>query len=249
MDDYEMNDNEKELEKFDKTKKRITLTFTILIIAMLVIPLYIIFMPTLNTSFLNKIFNNEKIVADKEYLYDRGASYIIEKYHDLNTRKEQKDYQVFIDYEPFGITNNKEYYYVYMWVLSESYFVKNDNQLFQGRSNSSLYKITFKDDTVVDYEMPDNGKSYEDTESYVMTKDYDFPESLRSMCPNDKIYNKIMDYEVNLSNEDIVKEVYSYLTDFTIHHEVLDTEPTTRREEQVPFPNCKASGGSGYESC
>ena len=80
------------------------------------------------------------IVTNKEYLYEIGANYIKDKYHDLNSRKESEDYQVFVSYHKFNITQDKDYDYAYMWVLSESYYVKNEH-LYSGRTNSSLYKI------------------------------------------------------------------------------------------------------------
>lgn len=219
--------------------------------------LFLIFIPIIMIGFItlfilnkNQVFQNivrdkETIVSDKDYLYEKGVVYLKNKYHDLNTRKEQKDYNVLISYKKFGITKDKDYYYAYMWVLSESYFVKND-ELFQGRSNSSLYKISFLNDEVVGYDMPGNGKSSENSEYSVMSKEYDFADSLKAICLNKEVYNNIMNYDISLSNENQVREKYSYLNDFAIHHENLGGNDSSYQNEVVPYPNDKAQGGSGY---
>ena len=207
-----------------------------------------------NRPIHQKDTDTETMVSDKDYLYDKGIEFIKEKFHDLNTRKEQKDYQVFVSVEKFGITEKDNYNYVYMWVLSESYFVKDD-QLFNGRSNSSFYRIIFLEDEIFDYDMPINGRDYEDTESYVMDKNYafvkseddpesDFSKELKSLCGNHEIYQKIMDYDIQLSNMEQVKEKYSYLTNFTIHHESFGDDGGSSSD--VPFPANEAHGGSGY---
>lgn len=204
-----------------------------------------LFMLNKNQFFQSIVRDKETIVSDKDYLYEKGVNYLKNKYHDLNTRKEQKDYNVLISYQKFGITKDKDYYYAYMWVLSESYFVKND-ELFQGRSNSSLYKISFSNDEVVGYDMPGNGKSSENSEYSVMSKEYDFADSLKTLCLNKEVYNNIMNNDISLSNEGQIREKYSYLNDFTIHHENLGRNDRSNQNEVVPYPNDKAQGGSGY---
>lgn len=213
-----------------------------------------------NTTIPSVILKDkENIVEDKDYLYDKGSEFIKNKFYDLNTRKDSDDYQVIVSYEPLGITNDGTYDYTYMWVLSESYFVRNDN-LYNGRTNSSLYKIYFQNDEVVDYYMPLDGKDDEKAESYVMDKksiqfkssddqESDFEVELKSNCLNKEIYTKIIEYTPNLSNDAIIKEHYSYLSDLTISHEVMEKPGVEDNSDNVPFPNCRAQGKSGYESC
>lgn len=228
-------------------KKNIAKLFLLFIpIIIIMISFITLFMLNKNQTFQNEAKDKETIVYDKDYLYEKGVDYLKSKYHDLNTRKEQNDYNVLISYEKFGITNDKDYYYAYMWVLSESYFVKND-ELFQGRSNSSLYKIIFFNDEVVGYDMPGNGKSNENSEFSVMSKEYDFADSLKTICLNNKIYNNVMNYDIKLSNENQIKEKYSYLNDFTIHNENFGGNDSNHQNEAVPYPNDKAQGGSGYK--
>ena len=170
----------------------------------------------INLNFLNK----ETIVEDKDYLYETAVEFIKDKYHDLNTRKEQDDYQVLVSYKSFGITKDKNYYYAYMWVLSESYYTK-ENKLYNGRTNSSLYKITYKDNKVISYDMPGGDEDFEDSENYFMSKDDLFDIELKEICPNKKIYNLIINYEFDLSNDSQIKECYNYLEDFTTIKEGL----------------------------
>ena len=229
------------IETNNKNIKKIFL----LIIPILIIVFITLFILNKNQFFQNIVKDEETIVTDKDYLYEKGVDYIKSKYHDLNTRKEQKDYNVLVSYEKFGITKNKDNYYAYMWVLSESYFVKND-ELFQGRSNSSLYKIKFLNDEVVGYDMPDDGIDSEKAEYSTMVKDNDFANSLKTICPNKEVYNKIMDYDVKLSNKNQIMEKYSYLSDSTIYHEGLGGHDSESSSEDVPYPNDRAQGGTGY---
>lgn len=212
------------------------------VIAAIIMVLIVLFTPSSPVSEVLDI-KTETVVTDKDDLYIIGANYIKEKFSDLNTRKESEDYTVFLDYHKYYITKDSDYYYAYMWVLSESYYVKNET-LYQGRMNSSLYKVVFKDDEVYSYEMPNDGKTYEKTESYTMTTDYDFPASLKSMCPNRRVYNSIMNTEISLSTKEEVEEHYSYLKDLTIHSQVIDNGDS--KNDTVPYPNDKAHGGSGY---
>lgn len=210
------------IRKYKKTNKIII----ILCVVLLVVGAIIYFKDSfrsdiLNNSILNEdILNSEKIVQNEDYLYEKGVEFIKEKYHDLNTRREQEDYQILVSYKKFGITKDNTNSYAYMWVLSESYFVK-ENTLYNGRSNSSLYKIIFQNDEVVGYEMPDDGKDYENTESFFMSKEYEFANELKKICPNTEVYNSIMEYEIDLSNEEQIQEHYSYLEDLTINRQVL----------------------------
>lgn len=176
--------------------------------------------------------SKETIVENKDYLYEEAVDFIKDKYHDLNTRKEQDDYQVLVSYKSFGITKDKNYYYAYMWVLSESYYTK-ENKLYNGRTNSSLYKIAFEDDKVISYDMPGNEEDFENTESYAMSKEYTFELELKDICPNKKIYNLIMDYEFDLSNESQIKEHYNYLTDFTIYRQSSNTSSSYKRRSSA----------------
>lgn len=245
------NMNNEFKRNFNNKKKKIYI-FVFIIAIILILCFYLI-----SNKKINNVINREKIVLNKDYLYEKGVEYIKLKYHDLATRKESSDYQVIVSYKPFGITNDGTYDYAYMWVLSESYFVKKDS-LYNGRSNSSLYKIYFKNDKIIKYYMPLDGKEDESAENYVMDKDgiqfkssdnqeSDFNIELKSNCLNKMVYNEIKNYKIDLSNENLVKEHYSYLNNLTIYHEMLGG--TTNDNSSVPFPNCQSRGGSGYESC
>lgn len=204
----------------------------------------------------NLFYNNgsiiakEQLITNKDYLYDTGVEFIKNKWSDLDIRKEQQDFQVIVNYYPFGITSNGKYDSVYMWVLSESYFV-DDDKLFIGRTNSSLYKILFKDDVVVDYQMPNDGKDYERVESYVMENDEEFYKSLSSICNNKDVLNSIINYKINLSNNEHIHEHYNYLTDFTIYSKNLNNSDNySNNNSSVPYPSCIGINGSdGNRPC
>lgn len=236
------NGNYNNMNKQNFNKKIIK--FFVIFVSIIMVGLISLFALNNAQSFKGTVKNRENLVLDKDYLYDDAVEYIKNKFHDLNVRKESEDYQVLVSYEKFGITEKDGYNYTYMWVLSESYFVKND-KLYRGRLNSSLYKITFLNDEILKYEMPDNVKDHEKTEYYVMDNENDFVNSLKSICKNNDVYNKIISYELNLSNENQVKEKYSYLNDFTIYSENLGGTDSNQ-SEVVPYPNDKAQGGSGY---
>ena len=110
----------------------------------------------------------------------------------------RKDFQVFFDYEGFGVTEDENIKYAYMWIVEESYYVEN-NEVKTGAGSSMAYKIKFVDDVVVNFEIPKDGSEYD--------------ESIREMFP-EEIANKILGF--NLGDDEIksiVDEHYSYLNE------------------------------------
>ena len=152
-------------------------------------------------------------ITDHEFLYEMAIDYIVkEKTEQENTDYEfmgGKDYKVFTDYEGFGIQEKGNYRYVYMWILEESYYVR-DEKLYSMSGSSMAYKFKFKIDgnDIVEYENPEDGSLY--------TK------SIKEMFPSD-IVDKVLAY--TMSNDKITKEVhsyYSYLPDTKVYLEGVD---------------------------
>lgn len=141
--------------------------------------------------------NNTNWVTDSDYLYDLAKEYIIEENTALDTGdKKEKDFKVFADYEGFGIEEKNNNKYVYMWILEEAYYVKND-KLRSGSGSSMAYKFTFENDKVVKYQTPMDGTYY--------------TSSIKDLFP-DSIEDKILGYEMQDSKlKSQVKEHYSYL--------------------------------------
>ncbi|MBR2247833.1 MAG: hypothetical protein IKN74_01290 [Clostridia bacterium] len=152
-------------------------------------------------------------ITDHEFLYEMAIDYIVkEKTEQENTDYEfigGKDYKVFTDYEGFGIQEKGNYRYVYMWILEESYYVR-DEKLYSMSGSSMAYKFKFKIDgnDIVEYENPEDGSLY--------TK------SIKEMFPSD-IVDKVLAY--TMSNDKITKEIhsyYSYLPDTKVYLEGVD---------------------------
>lgn len=149
------------------------------------------------------VVNNNKddvvYVTDNEYLYDVAIDYLKEEYTEEDKEnKDKDDFQIFFDYEGFGITVDENIKYAYMWIVEESYYIE-DGEVKSGSGSSMPYKIKFVDDVVVDFETAKDGAEY-DT-------------SIKEMFPED-VADKILTY--NLSDEEIktkVDEHYAYLNE------------------------------------
>lgn len=141
--------------------------------------------------------NNETVwVTDYEFLYDKAAEYIVQQSKLESYDKDKEDYQVFIDYQGFGIEEKDNKKIAYMWILEESYYIEN-NELQTGEGSSMAYKFTFENNEIVDYEVPQDGIYY--------------TSSIKDMFP-DSIENKVISFEMdNTKLKEEVKKHYSYL--------------------------------------
>ena len=139
--------------------------------------------------------NKENYITDNEHLYDAAVQYIID--NDTNPEKNNDRYKMFIDYNGFGITEDDNYRYAYMWIAEESYYVV-DNKIISGSGSSMPYKFTFElnDNKVVKYEIPKDGNEY--------------ASSIKEMYPDD-IENKVINYQ--WKDDEFIKEVKKYYSD------------------------------------
>lgn len=143
--------------------------------------------------------NGEYYINNNDELYDRAVQYLYEEdYQNWNPDHDQEAYHFFINYYPFGITRMGEYKYVYMWVLGESYYLDNNIPKVLG-GYSMLFKFTFKKGEVVEYKNPKDGTEY--------TK------SILDMTVDRIMAHRILNYSLNLSNENYVNKYYSKLLD------------------------------------
>ena len=153
--------------------------------------------------------NKENYITDYEHLYDTAVQYIID--NDTNPEKNNDRYKMFIDYNGFGITEDDNYRYAYMWIAEESYYVV-DNKIISGSGSSMPYKFTFElnDNKVVKYEIPKDGNEY--------------ASSIKEMYPDD-IENKVINYQWKddgLTKK--AKKYYSDLKDKNIYYHHTDVD-------------------------
>ena len=173
--------------------KKVKIVFIISIILLLVVGLVI----CLNIDLSNK--SNEKYgywITDNEFLYDKAIKYLKEEKYKTANDKDKEDYQIFCDYEGFGIKEKDNKKYGYMYILEESYYVKHA-ALHSSEKSSMPYKFIFENNEVIGYEIPQDGSEY-------IT-------SIKEMFPND-IEHKVLNYNFNiikLSKD--VENHYSYL--------------------------------------
>lgn len=136
-------------------------------------------------------------LTDNEYLYNKAISYVLSEKTNKNPDKDKEDFQIFTDFQGFGVEQKKKSKFVYIWILDESYYV-SDEKLVSSSGSSVLYKFKFVNDEVVSYEVPKDGNKY--------------ASSLKKMLPR-SIEDIVLNYEMN--NERLklkVNEHYSYLT-------------------------------------
>ena len=170
--------------------KKVKVIFIISIILLLIVGLVI----WINVNLSNK--SNEKYgywITDNEFLYDKAIKYLKEEKYKIANDKDKEDYQIFCDYEGFGI---KEKDNKIKRILEESYYVKHE-KLRSSEKSCMPYKFIFENNEVIGYETPQDGSEY-------IT-------SIKDMFPND-IEHKVLNYNFNiikLSKE--VEKHYSYL--------------------------------------
>ncbi len=171
---------------------------------MIIIAIVIILLITFLT-FIAIIFTfKEKIVNDKDYLYEKVEQYLISqeqpKYFlenkDSKPNYNVSDFKVFTDLAKLGIRETKTEIHVYVWAIVESYYVQ-DGKLINNSGSSMPYKFIFKNDEIVDYEVPANGKDNKKSMEKIFPKDM-----------QDKLNTSLVDGN-KIRNE--VEEYYSYL--------------------------------------
>ena len=139
--------------------------------------------------------NKENFITDYEHLYDTAVQYIID--NDTNPEKNNDRYKMFVDYNGFGITEDENYRYVYIWIAEESYYIA-DNKIISGSGSSMPYKFTFElnDNKVIKIETPKDGNEY--------------TSSIKEMYPDD-IENKAINFQ--WKDDTLIKEVRNYYSD------------------------------------
>ena len=140
--------------------------------------------------------NNEHFISDYEDLYEIALSYIKEEEIQIDNKdKDQFGYHAFYNYDKLGITEDNDYQYVYMWILSDNYYYSDEPILSSGYS--VFYKFTFKDNKIIKFEIPKDGSYYK--------------KSIKRMCNNTIIYNKVINYTSNMSNDEQITNYYNNL--------------------------------------
>lgn len=161
-----------------------------LTLAMIVIILLVIGILAFNRK------ENVVWITDNEFLYDIAKEYVINEKRNNDPDKDEINYNVFADYEGFGIEIKDNKKYVYMWIFEESCYENND-ELNIGSGSSMPYKFTFENNKIINYQIPEDGSYY--------------VKSIKDMFP-DSIENEVLSFEMDNSKlEEQVKEYYSYL--------------------------------------
>ena len=156
--------------------------------------------------------NKENYITDNEHLYDTAVQYIID--NDTNPEKNNDRYKMFVDYNGFGITEDENYRYVYMWIAEESYYIA-DNKIISGSGSSMPYKFTFElnDNKVIKIETPKDGNEYtssikemysDDIENKVNTN------NINSIDNTNQKRLKLMIESKMLSEEDAMKKMEEF---------------------------------------
>lgn len=140
--------------------------------------------------------NKEHVIStsENEILYEEAIKYIKDEEHSESNPDHQKDhYNFFVSYDGLGLTETDDYKYAYMWILGEGYYLE-DNEIKSSSGYSMFYKFTFENDKVIQYEIPQDGSGYDS--------------SIKEICANSNMYNKVIKYQSTLSNEDAVNNYY-----------------------------------------
>lgn len=103
------------------------------------------------------------LVNDSDYLYDEVIGFIKEKEFKENPDAEEKDFNVFYSYHPFGIEKKNNYKYVYLWIYEQSYYIEKEEYgsgLAISSGSSMPIKAIFKDNKLQDVIYPKDGNQY-----------------------------------------------------------------------------------------
>ena len=219
--------------------RKIKIILTILIIVLLIIASII----GINVNLSNK--SNEKYgywITDNEFLYDKAIEYLKEEKYKAAYDKYKEDYQIFYDYEGFGIKEKDNKKYAYMYILEESYYVKHE-KIRSSEGSCIPYKFIFENDEIISYEIPKDGSEYAN--------------SIKEMFPDD-IENKVIRYEFKDAKlKKSVEEHYSYLESTLIVNMDYDEDiiiaygsyggNTTKSEANTIKGKCIDGYGDVYE--
>ena len=181
------------------------------------------------------ILNNNReneIKIDAEKYYSKAVKYLEE--NDDNVEKNKEDYQLFIKYDGFNVAKEDNYIVAYMWILEQSYYVDN-NELVEGTGSSMFYKFIFDNDKVKEYKLPEDGEEY--------------ASSIRKMCFDDSLANKVINYVPSFDIESEVNNHYSYLNEKEEQSSGNDKVTSSNSKEESDNKNTQTTPIEPVKTC
>ena len=103
------------------------------------------------------------LVDDSDYLYDEVIGFLRDREFKNNPDANEKDFNVFYSYHPFGIEKKNDYKYVYLWLYEQSYYIEKEEYgsgLAISSGSSLPIKAIFKDNKLQDIIYPKDGNLY-----------------------------------------------------------------------------------------
>ena len=158
--------------------------------------IYVFFIVVLGIFIVLNLFKDKSVtfITGENNLYEDAVNYLIE--NDTNPNKSKDNYKLFVVYDGFGIAEDEQYKYAYMWVITNSYYVDN-NKLVDDTGYSMPLKFVFsKDNKIIKYETPEDGRGYSS--------------SIKNMYP-EVLHEKILNYKADESK--LKEEVDLYYKD------------------------------------
>ena len=181
------------------------------------------------------ILNNNKeneIKIDAEKYYSKAVKYLEE--NDDNIEKNKEDYQLYIKYDGFNVAKEDNYIVAYMWILEQSYYVDN-NELVEGTGSSMFYKFIFDNDKVKEYKVPEDGEEY--------------VSSIRKMCYDDSLADKVINYVPSFDIESEVNNHYSYLNEKEEQSSINDKVTSSNSKEESDNKNTQTTPIEPIKTC
>lgn len=133
-----------------------------------------------------------KLQSDEEdMLYSQIENIVLDEH-----QEKLQNYKVFLSLKRFGYDIKGDETYIYCWIQTESFFENEEGRVEMYHGSSMPYKFTFKNGKYVKYDVPKDGREYQQSITEI------FPFSVRTKF--DKVYED--DY---LKNE-IIKQVEEY---------------------------------------
>lgn len=152
------------------------------------------------------LINREEAYCSKEYSLKQTEEYTINGYEVNSKNTNTNVFKSFIDMYKLGIRQNDDEIYVYVWALIKNYCLENQELLFI-HGSSTPYKITIKNNVIVECQLPKDGAEY--LSSLQMLFPQDIIEKMQNpseLVNEEQLENEVMEYYSDIYEKNYVEQ-------------------------------------------
>lgn len=151
------------------------------------------------------ISNHNELETDKEELYYKKIEEKISNEQKPYNDAENNKFKTFLSVKKYGYKLEEDRTYIYCWIQSESFFENKEGKIELSRGSSIPYKFTFKDDEIINYEVPRDGGYYSESirEIFPINVWTKFEKVYEDDSLKNNIYTQVEEY-YNISRDEII---------------------------------------------